>query len=609
MAQQQKEYIDTFFGTRNGIKGNPVENVNYTAETITYMTPKNRGDEIVKIIVDRIKERQLKIPFGVFECCAGIGGNTLSFLDSPNVEWTVSYEINTERRDMLRRNISMYKLESRCFIPNEGFGGVPPQYVGSVLYFDPPWLPSHIKGNQSTKEDYVLHGIKIGSKTLEEWISESRHCSMIVMRVPPGYKLDPTPGFKYESMLLGPKKNSLLIIAYPETAIQAPPKTAIQSPPKIVNQTAVQTGIQTAVQTPPSPQTEKFQDDLNMEWYEGLRNYLRDQVLPLVVKSPDHRNKLVSDEAMKVWIICFTHESYNPNVGQNYEELELVGDHSMESNFMMYLYLNYPGMTRSDLSQLKSHYMSKPAQAVMSLKLGLNKWVRYRTININMHTFEDIIESFFGGLHILGDQVFKFGAGNGLCYAMINWLFSDTPVDREFTKGKPKTIIKETFEMLHWGVAVETYEKNPNTNLTTVTISFPAEAMATLQSLGVKLQSPVIAVEEGYTKKIASDKAYDIALQKIRNIGITEEWVTSVRGTRNMRNPELAPFIEPVQAKIKSQGLKGFYASKVQQTSNGKMFQLIGIKQDGSRVILEETDQPMDDTEGKKTLFMKYLQN
>jgi dsRNA-specific ribonuclease len=576
MSQKTKEYIDTFFGTRNGIKGTPVENVNYTEETLTYMTPKNRGDEIVKIIVDRMKQRQFKIPFGVFECCAGIGGNTLSFLDSPSVEWTVSYEISPERRDMLRRNISMYKLESRCFIPNEGFGGVPPQYVGSVLYFDPPWLPSHIKGNESTKEDYVLRGIKIGTKTLEEWISECRHCSMIVMRVPPGYNLEPTPGFKYESMLLGPKKNSLLIIAYPDV---------------------------TTTKIAP------VQDDLNMEWYEGLRSYLRDQVLPLVVKSEENRKKLVSDEAMKVWIICFTHESYNPNVGQNYEELELVGDHSMESNFMMYLYLNYPKMTRSDLSQLKSHYMSKPAQAQMSLKLGLNKWVRYRTININMHTFEDIIEAFFGGLHILGDQVFKFGAGNGLCYAMINWLFEDTPVDREYTKGKPKTIIKETFEMLHWGKAIETYEKNPNTNLTTVTISFPSEAMSTLQSLGVNLPSPVIAIEEGHTKKIASDKAYDVTLQKIRAIGITEEWVTSVRGTRNMRNPELAPFVEPVQAKIKSQGFKGFYASKVQQTNNGKMFQLIGIKPDDTRVILEETDQPMDDTEGKKTLFMKYLNN
>ncbi len=204
------QYLDSFFGIRNKIKGDPKEGVNFTLETLTYMTSHNRADQITQMIVDRMQQSGNKIPFAVFDAFAGIGGNTMSFLDNPAVQWVVSYELRPERREMLRLNIGMYNLaaDQRSFVPDGGFTGVPPNYKGVVLYFDPPWLPEHIKGHESTKDQYILHGIKVGDKTLEQWIQSCPQCAMVVARVPPGYRLDPVPGWKIESQVL---KNSLVI--------------------------------------------------------------------------------------------------------------------------------------------------------------------------------------------------------------------------------------------------------------------------------------------------------------------------------------------------------------------------------------------------------------
>lgn len=609
------EHLDTFFGVRNGIKGDPKEGVNFTLETLTYMTSRNRADQITQMIVDRMKSIG-NIPFPVFDATAGIGGNTMSFLDNPAVQWVVSYELRPERRDMLKRNIAMYNLTAgnRAFVPDGPFTGVPANYKNIVLYFDPPWLPENIKGHESTKEDYVLHGIKIGdekgeSKTLEEWIASCTNCAMVVARVPPGYRLDNIPGFKVESQLL---KNSLVLFVTPSgTVTPIGVKTVAGLPPlSITTKPVVEPKVIKVVDKPFVPQTEIVPSEIKgvnsneMEWYNGLKKYLYD-LLAMIVPSETHRQKMISDEAMKIWVPCFTHESYNQNVGMNYEELELVGDHAMEYNFVMYMYKNIPNITRKGLSELKANYISKAFQAQIGLKFKLADWVRIR-VEKNTHIFEDLLESFFGGINIVGDTVFKFGAGTGLCYNMIVKIFEDIDIDMNKARGKPKTQMKETFEQLSWGKPIEEFEKNEN-RVTTAKISLTPAAMATLRSLGVNIKSPLIAIESGSSKHVAFDNAYEVALSNIRKMGITDEWVQKMRGNRDLDNPNLKPYFEPVKRKTEAEGYSSFYMKKAQTTQEGKYIQLIGVKPDNTLVILTMTDGPRDEWDGKLEVLRKYI--
>ena len=77
------------------------------------MTSRNRADQITNAISTNIKG-----PFEVIECCGGIGGNSLSFLDNKNVTYLTVYESDSNRREMLRNNLKMLWLLllsfSRC---------------------------------------------------------------------------------------------------------------------------------------------------------------------------------------------------------------------------------------------------------------------------------------------------------------------------------------------------------------------------------------------------------------------------------------------------------------------------------------------------------------
>ena len=591
------QYLDSYFGIRNNIKGDPKENINFSLETLTYMTSHNRADQITDVIVNRMKQIG-STNFGLFEVCAGIGGNTMSFLDNPAVQWVVSYELRPERREMLKRNINMYNLavNNRSFVPNEGFTGVPANYKGVVLYFDPPWLPDHIKGHESTKDQYILHGMKIGDKTLEQWIAASPHSAMVVVRVPPGYRLGEVPGWDIDTQLL---KNSLVIFATPKTnRVKAVTTQPIKS---VVTERSQPGTTQPTQHNLPIGVSENERG-----WYEGLRNYLK-KTLTIIIPSAPHREYMVNEEAMKIWVTCFTHESFNPNVGMNYEELELVGDHSMEFNFVKYMYLTMPKITRSELSELKSKYISKVFQAQVGAKMGLDKWIRTR-VEINTHVNEDLLESFFGGLDTVGDKVFKFGAGAGLAYNMILKIFEDTPIDRNLGKrGHPKTQMKETFEKLHWGVPVETFQEGSMYGDVRATISFTPEAMSSLATLGVKIKSRTLASESGSSKKVAFDNAYKVALNRVRELGITDEWVEKYRGNKDMNNPELVPYLPAVQNRLKQEGYTTFYFKKAQTTKQGKYIQLIGVRPNKHLEVLAMTRGPAEtELEGKRQVLEIY---
>ncbi len=621
MATEQRDpkrllqYMDSFFGVRNKIKGNPIEGINFTLETLSYMTSHNRADQITDMIVSKMRERGQKIPFGVFECCAGIGGNTMSFLDNPAVQWVVSYELRRERRDMLKRNIAMYDLAkgNRSYVPDESFTGVPVNYKGVVLYFDPPWLPETIKGHESTKEQYILEGIKVGDKTLEEWIASCPNCAMVVARVPPGYRFKPIAGWNVESVLL---KNSLVLFVTP--SVPAPvviPAAAVTpittasvvtpTPSVVLSPTATAFVPTTAIVTQTSDLPIGVTDK-DRQWYEGLRNYLKNELLPMIVPSEPHREMMISKKAMEIWVPCFTHESYDPNIGRNYEELELVGDHAMEFSFIYYMYLTIPSVTRSEMSELKSKYISKSFQAKVGWKIGLEKWVRTR-VEKTTHIAEDLLESFFGGLLRVGDNVFKFGAGYGLTYNMIVKIFEGITIDRSLAKGRPKTQMKEIFEKLHWGVPVEDFEQGTEYNEVTARVSFTKEAIQALSELGIKTTDATLAVETGTSKKVAFENAYDVALQKIRKMGITDIWIEQYRGNRDLTNPDLIPYIPAVQRRLKDEGYVNFYFKKSQTTKEGKYIQLIGERPDKYLVVLAMNARPVEsELEGKRQVLEIY---
>ena len=397
-----------------------------------------------------------------------------------------------------------------------------------------------------------------------------------------------------------PFKNSLLIIIRPD------PKIFVEESPCI---------LQTVKQSQEERKRKKEEDTM---WKENLRNFLKNNLLSNVLTDPKALDKMVNEEAMKIWSIAFTHESYNPNVGENYEELELYGDEIMAACYVKFLMYNYPGFTRSEISNLRTHYISKPFQAPLSRKLGLGDFVRTR-FSKSTHVYEDVLESFFGALEMVGDKVFKFGTGMGLAYNMIVFLYENVEIERVYSLENPKTRVKELFEKMGWiqpklkeFVPEEVIDDGAG-NITFI-ISLTPSGVEYLKNKGVSITTPVIARTVASTKKLASDEAYIMAIKTLESYGLEVD-VTNKKekkGLKGLNTPEFAPYVEAISKRLKSEGYEKFYffehhGKGITPGTTAKYIQLIGVDKNGRKFVLESTKDPVTDiNQGKKDLLTNY---
>ncbi len=193
--KKRAQYVPGYFPPRNGVTPVVKEGRNYTEKTLSYMTPAVRADRITADLV-RLMEGH---PFALVEVCAGMGGNTVSFLSNDKIGMVISYEIDPSRRVMLERNITAYKLGAKSIVMNSGFNYTPFDAIaGCAMYIDPPWLPSSVDPtvDPDYKSKYILSGIKIGDHTMEEYLGAYRGVVYGFMtQVPPGYTLNNVEGW------------------------------------------------------------------------------------------------------------------------------------------------------------------------------------------------------------------------------------------------------------------------------------------------------------------------------------------------------------------------------------------------------------------------------
>ena len=582
-SNDPRKYLHTFFGKRNGKKEpKVVEGVNYDIETLSYMSSQNGADAITDRLVEKMRKLG-KIPFEVIELASGIGGNTLSFLDNENIIKVTAYEILPERRKMLESNIALYNFEDKVDIVEE-FPSLCIPAKNSLLFSDPPWIQTGVKGHLSTKDDYAMEGITLEGRTLEELAIESR-CDVVAYRLPPGYNLKLIPGYSLENEVL---KNVQL---------------SIYSKKKTRNRAIEES-------------REKEEHD---RWSVDLKDFLRNVFLKRILKNEEALDKLVSPEAMAIWEVAFTHESFNANKGENYEELEMYGDTVLDAAYIKFIIKSYPQFDRQQLSELRQVYLAKGFQGKLAQQLGLAKYIR-TNFPKNISTSEDILESFFGALEGIGDKVFKFGAGFGLCYNMAVNLYKDVPIEVASTISNAKTQVKEIYEGLKivdpkLGERVPEQTDTDGNGMTVVSILMPRNGKEILREIGISIED-VVGSATDYTKKMAGKTAYQRALAYLTDLGLTREYIAEVKRSRNITEINLLkPHIEAIQERLKEEGYEtfDFIEHHVGTSGAGRkniFVQLIGKKPDGYRKILATTYNPVESVvSGKVDLLKEYASN
>lgn len=175
------QYIDTFFPE-------PRNNIEYDEETLHYMVPHRRGDEIFNELISAARGSFSGV---VYDLTGNIGGATLAAARNSEVTKIFTYEKEENRREMLSKNVQNYGFQDRVTVLGE-LTSLPNIDRKSIIFVDPPWLPTSESLNDTDyKNQYKLQGMEFAGVSLEKMVVEflKKEARVVCVNVPPGYKM------------------------------------------------------------------------------------------------------------------------------------------------------------------------------------------------------------------------------------------------------------------------------------------------------------------------------------------------------------------------------------------------------------------------------------
>lgn len=361
-------------------------------------------------------------------------------------------------------------------------------------------------------------------------------------------------------------------------------------------------------------------------------NKLKAQLILIVDTIPDittkTKEKLSSSEAMKIWRLAFTHQTYSAS--DNYEKLEYLGDAVLKLAFPYYLMQKNPALEQNQLTNMSSAYMSKDKmfQAQLAQGMGLDKLVRIKAIsgaNVNINT--DLFESFFGALFTIGENMMRAG-GYKLCYNLLEYILNTQTLDFEASAGDPKTRVNQLFsrfKMPGYDIAEPVAEFMSTPNGVTITIRLTKGTINFINGLGggkpdasgyvhggaaFDIKDPVLAQVTRATKAGAESAGYIEALASLKKAGELKTMEIMKHRLEFYREPEIKIYAEKVFKKMTDIGYGDIYFSinSKLHTTKGSVVQLIGVDKDNKEHIIDsEFSQVGNTTNSKVQLVKRFL--
>lgn len=554
--------VEKYLPARNDKNPTLSEGQNYTKEILNSSITAETANEIANLINKTMPGRR---PYMIYQTDSGIGILTLALLEHPDVEIVVAYENNEELRNMLQNNINAFGFSEKTQIPNTPFDHIPMVDRDSILILN---LKSNFNADQ-----------------FKETMEAARIASLVAIITSRSVTLPVIEGYKCHQSSLKDTTDIKFHMCTPEYSWQGE---------KVLE------GRMTTAE--------------ELKWKQNLKEFLRTLLKPAFIKKPENLEKILSPEAMDKWAIAFTEKSYNEKLGENYEQLEALGDKALDYVFYQYVLERFPNMTEHQLTQLKKNYISKDYQGPLATKLGLVNWIRVLHQHINLDIREDVFESFFGALVMNCTKFIGRGSGEIYSYNFILLIFNEIPDLRP--EEDAKTQVLQTFEKLGIQphprpIEVETQEGwEIHTNPAAYRF-FKQYNIELPRVLGRALRPREASVETSSVKdkNLILAEAYKQALETLTAHGVTRDFVEDLRNKREFDKPYLAPYYDKALARAKKAGyvkLK-FVTPKGTLGKDQALVQLFGIDSEDIDTRLASISVA-DVEEGKKILLERYSQ-
>ena len=322
------------------------------------------------------------------------------------------------------------------------------------------------------------------------------------------------------------------------------------------------------------------------EWRKSLSKFLFKFLKKYrVEEDPELRKKLVTKDALNIWEKVFTHPSYNPNIDENYEQYEKLGDAVMKMQYISLLMEEVENITPELTTYYVHNALSKYSQGELALKLGLTDFLR-TNIPTNISHSEDLLEAFFGGLLEVGNKIFEIGAGYVLTWNLITELYSGNIFEKEKSEVHPKIAVKNIMEKLSLPRVEEevSNETIDNKYFTKIVLKLPEKSIKFFKDNGINIPN-IIAKASALSKPDASYKAYETALKTLKSYGITIKYADDYKNNlMYLKNENLRIYESEVLQKLKTMGYTGLDRQKF-HVENNVILQLLGVK-DGKKYVL-----------------------
>jgi dsRNA-specific ribonuclease len=219
------------------------------------------------------------------------------------------------------------------------------------------------------------------------------------------------------------------------------------------------------------------------EYYIGGRGQefkcFLERLLHMSQVDEEYYQTLLDDEGLALFSQVFTHKSVDPV--NNYEYYEFLGDVSVNKAIAWYLAKRFPQLQCPAgvkiLTRLKINLISKRSFADFAKSLHF-----WNFVSADMHTrstkmnkvLEDVFESFFAAVELLGDSKIRQGVGFFMCNNIISSLMDTREMSLKYDElFDAKTRLKEMFDYfgatklgrLHYDTI-----RDPNTDMHITTV-------------------------------------------------------------------------------------------------------------------------------------------
>ena len=141
------------------------------------------------------------------------------------------------------------------------------------------------------------------------------------------------------------------------------------------------------------------------------------------------------------FLIALTHETANAMIGENYEQLEFLGDAVLSTVISEYLFTHFPQKNEGELSKLRAYIVCRKQLNSVAKEIGIKSFIRHKFDDKMFRQVKDIggdvVEAVIGAFFLDGglDAAKKF---------IYKWIIPENKIENFLHNYKnPKSVLLE----------------------------------------------------------------------------------------------------------------------------------------------------------------------